>query len=90
MRKALILTLAGAAISSAADASDGCGAGWHRNDHGRCRPNHDYRDDGYRDYGYSRGVVVAPEVGRFYQDRGYWDGERYYQHRRWDGDWHYW
>ena len=100
MRRALIMTLAGvaslAAFSSAAVASDGCGDGWHRNDYGDCRPNgysHRYyrgRDDAYL-YDRDRDVVVAPDIGVFYPGRGYWDGDRYYMHRRWeDGDWHYW
>jgi hypothetical protein len=93
MRKALIMTLAGvaslAAFSSAANARDGCGHGWHRNYYGHCRPN----DYGYRDYGPGdrTQVVIAPEVGRYYPDRGYWDGDRYYWHRSrtYDG-WRYW
>ena len=94
MRKALILMVAGiaslAGVSTTVQAADGCGAGWHRNDHDRCRPN-GYNRGYYRDYDYGPGVVIEPEIGRFYPGRGYWDGDRYYWHRRYyDGDWRYW
>ena len=64
---------------SAADASGGCGRGYHRGPHGGCRP-----DRG--------GVVVAPGlvIGNYYGNRGYWDGHRYWHHRdRWHGGWRY-
>jgi hypothetical protein len=65
---------------SAANAAQGCGAGWHRGPYGRCHPN--------------RGpVAVVPgpvTVGVFYRHRGWWDGHRYWWHReRWHGSWRY-
>lgn len=91
--KALLMTLAGvasiAAFGSAANAADGCGAGWHRNYRGFCRMNHDrvYYDD--RAYYDDDGDRVM--VRHYYPGRGYFDGDRYYSHRRYvDGDWHYW
>ena len=68
-----------------ADARDGCGRGYHRGPYGHCRPN--YRS--------GPGVVAvtpggALVVGRFYNGRGYWDGNRYYWHReRWHNGWRY-
>jgi len=83
MKKILAFALASgvalATMSSPADASGGCGRGYHRGPHGGCRPNHG-------------GVVVAPGlvIGNFYAGRGYWDGHRYYQHRtRWHRGWRY-
>jgi hypothetical protein len=64
---------------SAADASGGCGRGYHRGPHGGCRPD-------------ARAVVVAPGlvIGNYYGGRGYWDGHRYWQHReRWHNGWRY-
>jgi hypothetical protein len=95
MRKALILTLAGAASIMAfappAVARDGCGDGWHRNRYGECVPNYNNRRF-YRSrdaYYYDRDFY--PEVGRFYRGRGYWSGDRYFMNRRWDGrGWRYW
>jgi len=76
-----IAVAAGAAIMavSPADASGGCGRGYHRGPHGGCRPN-------------IRPVVVAPGlvIGNYYGHRGYWDGRRYWHHReRWHGGWRY-
>jgi hypothetical protein len=76
MKKILAVALAaGAALIAVApaDAAQGCGRGFHRGPAGHCRPN--------------RGpavVRVAPGglvIGNFYSGRGYWDGQRYYQHR---------
>ena len=56
-----------------ANARDGCGAGMHREPAGHCRPN-----------GMRRGpVVVLPGlvIGRRYEGRGYWDGQRYWARR---------
>lgn len=82
MRKILTAALlVGAALgtASAAQARDGCGAGFHRGPWGHCRPN-----------GYRGRVVVAPRIGVFYAGRGYWDGHRYWRHRdRWHGGWRY-
>ena len=68
------------AAASSADASQGCGRGFHRGPYGHCRPN--------------RGpVMVAPGtliVGNYYARRGYWDGHRYWPHReRWHNGWRY-
>jgi hypothetical protein len=101
MRKALIMTLASvaslAAFSTPVQARDGCGDGWHRDGYGDCRPNHYNRYYGDRYYGardpyYGRDrVIVDPDIDSFYPGRGYWSGDRYYWHRRWDGDsWRYW
>jgi len=95
MRKTLILTLAGVAslvaFSAPAVARDGCGDGWHRDGYGDCRPNHDNRRF-YRSrdaYYYDRSYY--PEMGRFYDGRGYWNGDGYYWNRRWDGrGYRYW
>ncbi len=80
MKKLAMLTLcvaASATLAGSAFAADGCGAGFHRNAYGHCRPN---------------GVAVAPGlvIGNFYAGRGYWDGHRYWQHRFHDhGGWRY-
>ena len=82
MKKLIALALAaGVAVvaTSAADARDGCGRGFHRGPYGHCRPNRDR-------------VVVAPGlvIGNFYTGRGYWDGRRYWQRRyRWHHGWRY-
>ena len=84
MKKVIVASLALGAVLAAATpalAREGCGPGFHRGPYGHCRPNHD-RDR----------VVVAPRVGIYYADRGYWDGHRYWQHRYHDhdhGDWRY-
>jgi len=65
----------------AAEARQGCGAGYHRGPAGRCRPNAN-----------ARSVVVVPRlvVGRYYPNRGYWDGRRYYRQRiRQNNGWRY-
>lgn len=83
MKKIITIALAaGVALSaaSAASASDGCGRGYHRGPHGRCRP------------GGPGAVAVAPGlvIGQFYGGRGYWDGHRYYQKRyRYNNGWRY-
>lgn len=95
MRKTLILTLAGVAsivaFSAPATARDGCGNGWHQDRFGNCRPNHDNRRY-YRSrdpYAYDRGF--SPEIGTYYEDRGYWNGDRYYMNRSWNGrGYRYW
>ena len=80
MKKLAMLTLcvaASATLAGSAFAADGCGAGFHRNAYGHCRPN---------------GVAVAPGlvIGNFYAGRGYWDGHRYWHHRFHDhGGWRY-
>jgi hypothetical protein len=94
MRKGLIIMAAGAALvtglSTTAQAANGCGPGWHRNEHGRCRPDHYYHpsNNPYAYYGYPPAVVVEPEVRGYYPDQGYWDGDRRYWHRHdEDYDW---
>ncbi|RST30054.1 hypothetical protein HMF7854_03845 [Sphingomonas ginkgonis] len=58
-----------------AQAREGCGPGGHRGPYGHCRPN--------------RGQQ-AWIVGHYYPSRGYWDGQRWYQHRyRYHNDWRY-
>jgi hypothetical protein len=82
MRKILttaLLVSAALGATSAAQAADGCGRGFHRGPWGHCRPN-----------GYAGPVVVGPQIGVFYGGRGYWDGHRYWMHRdRWHGGWRY-
>lgn len=70
--------VAGATLAAAApaEAAQGCGRGYHRGPYGHCRPN-----------GYGpRAAYAAPGVrlviGNYYHGRGYWDGRRWYQHRR--------
>lgn len=79
MHKLLMVALAAgtAAVSVApAHAAQGCGPGGHRGYYGHCRPNYGPRD--------------ALVVHRFYAGRGYWDGNRYWWHRRaWHGGWRY-
>jgi hypothetical protein len=78
MRKITLLAIAAAACFAAispAEASGGCGIGFHRGPYGYCRPD-------------GRPVVVVPvgpAYGTFYPGRGYWDGHRYWVHREW---WH--
>jgi hypothetical protein len=71
-----IALAAGVALSaaSAADARQGCGAGFHRAAYGRCVPN-------ARRMAYRAGPRVLV-VNRYYTGRGYWDGRRYWQHRQ--------
>jgi hypothetical protein len=54
--------------ASAADARQGCGAGFHRNMRGRCVPNMRQRAE----------VFV---VGRYYPGRGYWYDGGWWHHR---------
>lgn len=82
MRKIILIGFAAAAALSAvapANASGGCGIGFHRGPYGGCRPN--------------RGPVVVvpgPVLGTFYPGRGYWYGGRYWGHRYWvHGGWRY-
>lgn len=84
MKKITSLSLAFAmtlGTASVATAAQGCGAGFHRDPHGRCLP-----DRGER-------VAVTPHglvIGTFYNGHGYWDGHRYWQHRRHEGNrWRY-
>lgn len=84
-----IVLAAGVALGTAsvAEARDGCGVGFFRGPAGRCRPF-----VGQRGYAGPRGYVVAPGlvIGRYYTNRGYWDGRRYYAQRyRRNGDWRY-
>ena len=69
-----------AGITTAADAAQGCGRGWHRGPYGHCHPNRE-------------GVYVAPgrlSIGVFYPGHGWWDGQRYWGHRYRDhGHWRY-
>lgn len=83
MRKITLLAIAAAACFTAispAEASGGCGIGFHRGPYGYCRPD-------------GRPVVVVPvgpAYGTFYPGRGYWDGHRYWVHREWwHGGWRY-
>ncbi|MES2097388.1 MAG: hypothetical protein V4459_11585 [Pseudomonadota bacterium] len=67
---------------SPAEASGGCGRGFHRGAYGRCVVN--------RPVGPVIAVRPAPVIGVFYSGRGYWDGSRYWQHRyRWHRGWRY-
>ena len=81
-----IIALAAAAAATVvavapASAADGCGHGYHRGPYGHCRPN----------WRHGPAVVPGPLViGRFYNGRGYWDGNRYWWHReRWHNGWRY-
>lgn len=75
MKTLLSLALAASVafvVVAPADASGGCGRGYHRGPRGGCRING------------GPGVFVGPNrliVGNFYRGRGYWDGRRYYQNR---------
>lgn len=84
----LIAVGASVAAVSSANAADGCGPGFHRGPYGRCHPNL-----GPGPMVGPGPVVVAPGVpglGIFYPGRGYWDGHRYFMHRRaWHGGWRY-
>lgn len=85
MKALLAIALAAStafAVSTPADARQGCGPGFHRGPWGHCRPNH--RRGAY--------VAVAPGliIGNYYSGRGYWDGHRYWRHReRWRNSWRY-
>jgi hypothetical protein len=68
-------------VIPAAEARQGCGSGYHRGPAGRCHPNAN-----------ARPIVVVPQlvVGRYYINRGYWDGRRYYRQRvRYHNGWRY-
>jgi hypothetical protein len=85
MKKIMLVLLAASAAvagTSAAEARQGCGPGFHRGPYGGCRPN-----------GGPGPVAVVPGgliVGTYYPRQGYWDGHRYWQHRdRWHGGWRY-
>lgn len=74
-------TLGATVAATPAEARDGCGRGAHRGPGGYCRPN-------------VNRVYIAPRrliVGRYYGNRGYWDGRRYWQHRyrHRSGGWRY-
>ena len=81
MKKILLAAVAiGAMVTVAAPAQArrGCGAGYHRSQHGHCmpirRPHRPHR----------------PVVGGYYPGHGYWYNGRYWQHRyRHHGDWRY-
>ncbi len=79
-----IAAIAAGLAATPALAADGCGRDFHRIFNGRCVPNRPVE----------RVVVGGPGVelvvGRFYPGRGYWDGRRYYWHRReWHHGWRY-
>lgn len=74
-------TLGATVAATPAEARDGCGRGAHRGPAGYCRPN-------------VNRAYVAPGrlvIGRYYGNRGYWDGRRYWQHRyrHRSGGWRY-
>ena len=84
---AILLAVAGTAMTAgAAEARQGCGPRAERY-HGRCisvRGHHRYDrwDRGHRN---DRWVV-----GRYYNGRGYWNGQRWYQNRyRHNNGWRY-
>jgi hypothetical protein len=83
MNRILAIALAaGVALTAVAPAmaADGCGRGFHRGPHGHCHPNG----------GPGPVVAVGPSIGVFYAGRGYWDGNRYWQHRdRYHNGWRY-
>lgn len=65
------------ALTTPADAAQGCGGGFHRGPHGRCIPN---------------GPAVRDRwvVGRYYPGRGYWYNNGWYKERYRDhGNWRY-
>jgi hypothetical protein len=73
-----------------ANASGGCGRGFHRGPAGVCRPNRPVVVAPGPVVVAPRPVVVAPVIGVFYPRRGYWYGGRYWAHRyRWHGGWRY-
>jgi hypothetical protein len=80
MKKIIALMLAGGAVLATtvpADASGGCGRGFHRGPRGHCVAD-------------MRVVTPALVIGNFYTGHGYWDGRRYWPHRdRWHGGWRY-
>ena len=87
-------TLGATVAATPAEAADGCGRGAHRGPAGYCRPNI------HRGYVAPGRVIIdnrgyrGPRrliVGRYYGNRGYWDGRRYWQHRyrHRSGGWRY-
>lgn len=84
MKKLMAIALAAGVavggISTAAEAAQGCGPGFHRGYYGRCIPNGYYHDR----------VVGVPVVGHYYGNQGWWDGHRYWHDRyQWRGGWRY-
>ena len=82
MKKLLLVALAASALSLpiSAQARDGCGRGMHATPHGRCVANGRMMRRG--------GVNLV--IGNFYRGQGYWDGQRYWQHRERRGNgWRY-
>ena len=81
MKRILLAAVAAATLgagTTAADAAQGCGPGFHRGYYGRCIPNG------------GPGFYGPPRVGVFYPGRGYWYGHRYWGARyRWHGGWRY-
>jgi len=78
--KTLIAIGAAVIVASAAaapvQAREGCGRGYHRTAYGHCRPD--------------RGTYARWVEGRYYQGRGYYWHQRWYQHRhRRHGVWIY-
>jgi hypothetical protein len=70
MKFSIALGLASAIAIAAVSPAQGrqnCGPGFHRAPNGMCRPN--------------RGQQQAYVVGRFYAGHGYWNNNRWYQHR---------
>jgi hypothetical protein len=75
------------AVTSPADAAQGCGPGSHRAPNGDCRPDGGQMDRGSMDRGPRHVTWVA---GRYYPGHGYWYHNQWYHHRqRWHGDWRY-
>ena len=78
--KALLAVGAAAIIATVAtapaQAREGCGRGFHRTAYGNCRPD--------------RGTYARYVEGHFYEGRGYYWHNRWYQHRhRRQGVWIY-
>uniref|UniRef100_A0A9E7ZWL1 Sulfur globule protein n=1 Tax=Bosea sp. NBC_00436 TaxID=2969620 RepID=A0A9E7ZWL1_9HYPH len=81
---ALAIATVGGMVGSA-QAADGCGAGWHRDVYGFCRPN-------YRPYVYGGPVVVGPvwrgPVYHAWGPRRGWGGAHWHgggRHHHWRG-----
>jgi hypothetical protein len=72
MMKALLAVGAAAIIATVAaapaQAREGCGRGYHRTAYGNCRPD--------------RGTYARWVEGQYYQGRGYYWHNRWYQHRQ--------
>lgn len=79
MKKLIAIALATGAMivgASAADAAQGCGAGFHRGPRGRCVSN--------------RPAPPRYVVGRYYPGRGYWYRDRFWRQRyRYHNGWRY-